>query len=414
MRTFGMALRNIGRNKRRTALALTSVAISIFLVMVLDGLMSGFLGSLVRNYTKNDTGHVNITTSGYRARERFMPVDELIEDSTAVAQAIRSLPELQGRIKAVAERARFGVVLSSGSRSKAALGVAGDPETERSLLMLDHSILPGGRYLERPGDAIVGEKLAKDLGLGVGNQLKVVTQRADSGLGYKRFYIRGIFKTGVNALDGSLFQVGIDDARELLGLGQGCQQILVFLNDYRDADRAAKAIAESLAASGSTKLSAASWTELGDFPRLIKMASSVYNAIYVVVAFLGAFIIANVMMMAVLERRKEIGILKSMGMSRLGVLSLFLVEGSAIGAIGSLLGSGLGLAFNAVFAKVGFDFSAAMAGFDWPMDNVVYTNVDIVSAIAAVILGAAVAAVVSLAPAQNAARLQPIEAIRSV
>ncbi|MBL8965640.1 MAG: ABC transporter permease [Spirochaetaceae bacterium] len=414
MRIPTMAFRNLGRNKRRSALALGSVAISIFLVMIMNGLIAGFLGSIVKNYTKNETGHVNVVTEGYRERERFMPVDEAIADSRAVAEAIRAAPGLEGRVKSVAERVRFGVVLSSGARSKAALGIAGDPEAERALLMLDRSVLPGGSYLSKPGEAILGERLARDLGLGVGDALKVVTQRADYGLGFKRFRVAGVFRTGVNSMDEAVFQVGIADARELLALGEnGSQQILVMLKDYRESDRAAALVREALAAGGLAGLDARSWTALGDFPRLIEMANSVYVWMYVVVAFLGAFIITNIMMMVVLERRREIGILKSMGMPAREVLWLFLAEGGALGALGSAIGVGLGLTFNLVFSRVGFDFTRAMAGFDWPMDNVVYTTADPLAGLAVFALGVAVSAVVSVLPARGAARMNPIDSIRS-
>lgn len=413
MKILGMAFRNVGRNKRRSALALSSVAISILLVMVMDGLMTGFLGSIVRNYTKNETGHVNISTEGYRARERFMPVDEAMDSSREVEAAIAAAPGLEGKVKSVAERIRFGVVLSSGPRSKAALGIAGDPGAERSLLMLDRSVREGS-YLAAPGDAVLGERLARDLGLGLGDVLRVVTQRADSGLGYKRFRVAGIFRTGVNSLDEAVFQVGIADARELLGLAEGAsQQLLVMLEDYRDADRAAALIAGALEAKGIRGLSVQSWTEMGDFPRLVEMAASIYYWMYAVVAFLGAFIIANIMMMVVLERRKEIGMLKSLGMPSREVLALFLAEGAALGALGSALGAGLGLAFNALYSRIGFDFTQAMSGFDWPMDNIVYPRPNPLAALAIFAMGTAVAAIVSLLPARNAARMNPVEAIRS-
>ena len=78
MRILTMAIRNLGRNKRRTMLAASSVAIAIMLVVVLNGMIGGFLGSIVKNYTKNDVGHVNIVTDDYRARERFSPVSAAI------------------------------------------------------------------------------------------------------------------------------------------------------------------------------------------------------------------------------------------------------------------------------------------------------------------------------------------------
>jgi len=411
MRILTMAIRNLGRNKRRTILAAASVAIAIMLVVVLNGMIGGFLGSIVKNYTKNDVGHVNIVTEEYRSRERFSPVNAAIPDSGAIIAALRDEPGLEGAV--FAERARFGVLLSSGPNTKAALGVAGDPEAERSLLMLDRSVMVGGRYIEGPGETILGESLARDLGLGVGDQLKVLTQRADYGLGFKKFRIVGLFRTRVNTLDNAVFQIGLDDARDLLALGPGAQQVLVMLDDYRIADAAAAAIREALAERGMDGLSVKSWTEMGDFPRFVMMAESMYRWMYVVVAFLGAFIITNIMMMVVLERKKEIGLLKSMGMPKAEILALFLAEGTMMGILGSATGATLGLAVNLVMSKVGLDMSASLASFEWPMDNVVFFTVSVTATMALFALGALVSAVVAILPSRSAARMNPIDAIRS-
>lgn len=370
------------------------------------------MGSIVKNYTKNDVGHVSVVTEEYRKRERFSPVDAAVEDSARVVEAIRSTPGLEGAL--VAERIRFGVLLSSETGTKAALGLAGDPLTEKKLLMLDRSVLAGGRYIEGPGETILGEALARDLGLGVGDELKVLSQRSDYGLGFDKFRIVGLFRTRVNTLDNAVFQLGIEDARALLGLEGGAQQILVMLKNYRDADRAAASIEAGLAARGIAGLSVRPWTSMGDFPRFVLMAESIYFWMYVAVAFLGAFIITNIMMMVVLERKKEIGLLKSMGMPRREVLALFLAEGTLMGLAGSAIGAALGLAANLVFGKLGFDMSAAMASFEWPMDNVVYFTVDPGWILAIFAIGVAVSALVSLLPSRNAALMNPIDAIRSV
>lgn len=413
MNIYSMALRNIGRNKRRTILASLSVCIAMLIVTFLDGFIGGFMDNIVSNYTKNDVGDINVTTSSYREREKFMPVAEYMADSGRIAGAIRAMPELKGKLKAVAERIRFGVVLSSGNKSKTALGIAGESEVERRLLMLDRSVLPGGSYLLSPGDAIIGAGLAKDLGLKVGDTLKVVTEKADYGLGFKRFRVAGIFATNVNSLDGSIFQVSLDDARELLGMEGGATQILVMLNNYGDSKRCAGIVSEGLKKAGLTGLSAIPWTATGAFADMLQLVSRMYAWIYVIIALLGAFVIANVMMMVVLERRKEIGILKSLGMPRGEVLRLFLVEGSLLGLLGSAAGVALGLVLCAVFAVVGMDFTSAMAGFSWPMDNVIYTTVPLLDAVGLFALGVAVAAAVAYLPSRRAATMDPIEAIRS-
>lgn len=415
MTAIKMAWRNLGRNKRRSALAAASVCIAILLVVFLDGMTFGMLGSMTRNYTKNEAGHVNVTSAEYRSRERFMPVSEAMPDSGSVVRAIEASQPLKGKIDLVAERVRFGVVLSSPKGSKTALCVAGDPELERRLLMLDRAVLSGGSYCDAPGTAIIGEKLASELGLSVGDSLKVLTQKADSGLGFKKLRVSGIFRSGVSGLDSSMFQMGLGDARQLLGLegGGGATQVLVMLKDYREADAAAKEIGAALEASGLSGLSVASWRSLGDVAKLIGMAQAVFIWVEVFVAFLGAFIIANIMMMIALERRREIGILKSMGMERRGILAIFLAEGTLMGFIGGLAGAVLGLGINLLLSAKGYDFSAAVAGLNYPIDNVIHPATSLARTAAFALLGGLVSAVMSYLPARGAARLECVEAIRS-
>jgi putative ABC transport system permease protein len=414
MNSLGMALRNLGRNKRRSFLAILSVAVSIFVVIFADGFISGVVDSMIRNVTKNDTGHVNVVTTAYKERERFMPVNAALADSDAIVAAIRKTPGLEGKIGQIAARAQFGVVLSSASATKAARGIAGDPEAERGLLMLDKVLLPGSAYCDQAGTAIVGKKLADDLGLKVGDSLKVVAEKADYGLGFKKFRISGLFKTGMDFFDGSTFQIGLDDARELLGLGKGASQVMVMLKDYREADRAAKLIASSLAAAGFDKLSVRSWTAIGETPALIQMTSQIYIVIELIIAFLGAFIIANVMMMVVLERKREIGILKSMGMENRRILGLFLAEGVMLGLIGGILGTLLGSALNILLSVHGMDFSSLTAGTSMAMDNIIRPGIHPMHVFELFCMGVAISAVVAYLPSRSAARMDPIEAIRSV
>jgi putative ABC transport system permease protein len=409
-----MAVRNLGRNRRRTSLAVLSMLIAMTMVVCMDGLVAGILDSMARNFTKNETGHVNVATSEYRMRERFMPASAALADSEAVMEAIRGTPGLQGRIVQVAPRALFGVVLSSAKATKAARGIGGDPAAEKHLLMLDRTLLPGSSYIDqRGGTAILGAKLAEDLGLKVGDTLKVIAEKADYGMGFKKFKIAGIFRTGVDTFDASTFQIGLADARELLGLGKGASQILVMLQDYRESDEAAKLISARLSSAGLGSLSVQSWTSLGDVAALISVAGKIYFWGEIVVAFLGAFIIANVTMMVVLERRHEIGILKSMGMEPWRILRLFLVEGIFLGIIGSAAGTLLGTGLNVWLSVKGIDFSRNIAGTGIAMDNVVHPGVHPLNVALLFLIGVAVSAIVAFLPSRGAARLDPIDAIRS-
>ena len=143
------------------------------------------------------------------------------------------------------------------------------------------------------------------------------------------------------------------------------------------------------------------------------MLGSIYFWIWIVIALLGAFIIANVMMMVVLERRHEIGVIKSMGMSRWRVLGLFLAEGTMLGVIGAAAGVILGTALNGWLGVRGMDFSKGLGALSMPLDTVVRPVVNAGRVVAIFVLGVAAAALMALLPARSAARMDPIDTIRS-
>lgn len=409
-----MARRNIKRNKRRTILAAASIALAVMLMTFLGGMIGGILDNMVRNLTRSDMGHVRIISSGFEARSRFMPVDELVQDPDAVMAAIEAIPDLPGKLVTVTDRVLFGTLLSNGPSTKAAIGFAGDPSKEADLMDLDRSIVEG-RYLNGPGQTILGKKLAGDLGFKVGDSMLVVTQGADYGLHIKRFAIVGLFASGLNQLDSYFFQIPIADAKAFLRTQDGSQQILVMLDDYRRANLAAARIREAISGlPGASDLLVQPWTEVGEYPGLIKMMESIYNYIFVVVAVLGAFIITNILMMVVLERKKEIGILKAMGLRRRDVLGMFLAEGALMGAIGSGIGAVLGLVLCYVMSIYGLDFSAAMGSLNMPIDPIFYTRFELMNGLNMFLLGFFVSILMSISPSRRAATMNAVDAIKSV
>lgn len=405
-----MAMRNLLRNKRRSSLAFLSVALSVLLCVVMQGLMGGYLDSLVKNYTKDDTGHIRITTREFVGRAEFLPVDTLIRDPRAVEARIESDPKLRSKIALMTQRITFGVLLEHDGKNKAATAIAGDPAVERHLLYLQRSIEPGGRYISGPNETIVGASLAADLDLSLGDRLKVVTTASDGSLQLTEPRIVGIFKTGIGSLDDRVFQLPLADAKRFLRTDGGAQEILIMLKNYREADSVAREITALLR---DPRLAVVPWTAIGDYAKLADLQQRIFNIMLALVLFLGAFIITNIMTMVVLERKREIGILKSMGMSRRETLVLFLWEGIFLGFVGSLIGAVFGFALNIVLHFQGVDFGGSLQSVDLPLDNVIHWTLDPGFAVAVVVLASAIAGIVSVVPSLRAARLSAVEAMKS-
>ena len=408
---FKMAFRNIQRNRRRSLLAITSVTLAIAFIVCMQSFINGYMTSLVKNYTKNECGHIRITTQKYHDEYRFNPVTKNIKNPKEIISAITNDPELASHIKTIAERITFGVLLSNEGNNKTALALAGDPVVEENLLLLNKAILPGGRYIKKERETIIGARIAKALNFTVGDTMKVMTQGSDHALHMRKLTIVGIFETGLKALDDAVFQMTLTDAKKLLRTGDATQQILLMTDDYMKAEEMATAIVNKI---DNDKIAVVPWTKIGDYGKMVKMASSIYSIIYFAVALLGAFIIGNIMMMIVLERRREIGILKSMGMSRWETLILFVTEGMALGSIGSLTGTLLGVGVSTYFHFKGIDFTKMLSSMKFPMDNVIYFSIDPSKLLQAIVIGIFASVIVSILPSRRASVMNPVDAIKSV
>ncbi len=215
----------------------------------------------------------------------------------------------------------------------------------------------------------------------------------------------------METLDDKVFQIPISDAKTFLRTEGGTQSIIIMLNDYHSAGRMASQISALLK---DPTLAVTPWTAIGAYGNLIRLEEKIFNVLFVVVLFLGAFIITNIMTMVVLERRKEIGILKSMGFANGEVLVLFLWEGIFLGAWGSLIGGGLGFALEVALHFKGVDFSSYMQSLEFPVDNVLYWTVNVPVAVGIVLLGCVMSGLVSVIPSLRAARMNAVDAIKSV
>jgi putative ABC transport system permease protein len=418
-----MAFRNIKRNKRRSLLAIISVGLSIMLVVVLQGLVDGLVENIIKNSTKNETGHIRIMSAEYFKNINYMPVQHIVYNPEEVIKFIESDPKLKEKINLITERIKFPVLLQYSGNNKTALGVGGDIEKEKLMLMLDKSIIEGnylsGKVIEKGGkkyrEVIIGKKMADIMGLKVGDSFSLMLSGADLGIHIPRFYVAGIFQTGLNMLDENLFMISIEDAKEVLKTSGGVQEILIMLKRYKEAGWVAKAIDRKLKEKGEySYLTAVDWKSAGGFASMMDQAMKIYNTMYFVITLLGAFIITNIMMMIVLERRREIGILKSMGLKKREILLLFTLEGLILGGIGSISGAFLGTIINIPLSIYGLDFSSSMSSMNFPMDNVVKWMINVSSIIAAMVLGIIVSAIMSLIPSRHAAKMKAVDAIRSV
>jgi putative ABC transport system permease protein len=408
---FQMAFKNIGRNRRRSILAIISVTISVAMILFMQGFLGGIMGSLVKNYTKSETGHIRISTKDFAAKYRFYPITSNIQNPQDIIRQINDDSKISPFIATITERINVGVMLNNNGKTKNAVALAGDVEKEKDLLMLQKAILPGGRYIQHEREILLGKGIATALGYKLGDTVKVVTQGSDFALHMRKFLIAGLFQTGMKALDDAIFQVSVQDARQLLKIGNATQQIIIMLHDYHNAELVTNMIRKKIQDSD---LEITPWTQVGDYSKLITAQGKIYNLLYLIIAVLGAFIIGNIMMMVVLERRKEIGILKSLGVPNAEIVGLFLTEGAALGIIGSIAGCIIGGAIITVLHFNGIDITSLTGSFNFPIDNVITVSNAPGNFIRVLLIATIISSLMSTGPALKASKMNVVEAIKSV
>ncbi len=407
-RVLKLALRNTQRNRRRSLLAVISIVAAMMLIVVMQGFLGGFMTSLVRNTTRNETGHVRISGGEFEKRVKFLPVTENFKDGSQLIRDIEN-SELAKEIKIITERITFPVILSNNGKTRAAVGISGDAEKEKSLLEMD-KVITEGRYLRDERDIIIGYKMAEMLNYNVGDTIKVMAQGSDYALNMRKFLIVGLFNTGLGNLDKSFFQIGLKDAQRLLRMGNYSQQVIVMLNDHGKADRFAESLETFL---DDETLTVKPWTQIGFAYGYVTMAETVYGIIFAIVAMMGAFIIGNIMMMVVMERQREIGIMKSMGFTPHMIQLLFLAEGVTLGTVGAIVGIVLALILISILNINGVDITNMMGGIDGlGFDTIVFLTIK-PSNIAVIFgLGITVSTIVSYLPALRASKLKVVDSIR--
>ncbi len=268
--------------------------------------------------------------------------------------------------------------------------VGADLERYQRIIPLNEYLIDG--QLQVGADnVLIGNELAKDLGVEVGSKLRLDTGKQDNTV----VNIAGIFELGVRELDARYVYLDLKQAQSLLNLPGGVTVIDLTVEDIFEAQQIAEQVGRL------TSLQAESWIETNaQLMNGLSAQSLSTNMIIIFVAISVAFGIASVLSVSVVQRTREIGILRAMGATRQQVLRIFLIQGAVFGLLGSVVGSGVSYVLVWVFNTFGPSL------FTIPVS----INLILVTMLLATITGIIAAAI----PSRRAAALNPVEAIRDV
>ena len=397
---------NVLRNRRRSAITVLSIAIGLAALTFLWAFIDGMNQQMIQNSTRFLTGDMQVHQRGYHADPTL---DLAMADVAPVLTALRADPN----VEAAAVRLEGKALASRADKSRGILLVGVEPREEVRVSVLFNALVSGKALEDSQKGVLIGEALAQALGLAVGDELLLVGQAYDGSVASGRFPVQGVFRTGIDELDGRVAVLPLAVVREFFSAPSGASAIALRLRDRDQIEPTQARLALRLGGG----YEALAWPQL--LP-LVAVSARFHEVMawVVLVVFFGivAAAVANPILMAVLERTREFGIMLALGTSRARLLGLVLLEALLLGTLGLLAGNVLGLAITALFARIGINLSAFGAALrTMPgLEDVIYPVIRLERSAMVSLLVFATASVTALYPAAKAAMLEPVAAIRGL
>jgi lipoprotein-releasing system permease protein len=400
MFSIKVAWRYLTSNRTQTALLLGGVAIGVLVFVFMTALIGGLRLFLIAQ-TTGSIAHVTLEPPDRIAREIPAEGDatRLVARETSTTQrkqifAWQSVLEVVERtpgVKIASPQINGNAFLVKGQATSPVLMNGLRPDRLDAISAITPKIIRGDAQLNIDG-ILIGEKLANNLGLRIGQPVVVRTDRGRE----RTLTVRAIYKTGIGSLDERVAFVNIQLARTLLDLPQGISQIEIKTNDVNDAPAIADALRRA------TSLKVTSWVERNAqlFVALNSQAQSgnliqIFSLVTIVIG------VSSALLLTTYRRRGEIAIMRSMGVSRNFIVTIFILQGLFIGLLGAGIGAWAGYAFCTFLA----DVSRRTDGSAFPIDP---AQGGYMAVIILTTLGSVLAAIL---PARAASKVDPVEVL---
>jgi ABC-type lipoprotein release transport system permease subunit len=402
--TWRMAVRNLFRNPRRTAVVFSAIAIGLGGLMVAMAVNYGMIFQMVQLAIQNELGHIQVHGAGWSAKPG---VEIRIDEASTLEGVSGSLPGL----RAWAPRVR-GEGLASSARGNVGIAlVAIDPEREAAVTGIREAVFEGAYLVGDERRALVGDRLARRLHVDVGDRIVVSAQDVAGDLTGEAFRVGGVFRTASLDLDERTVFIPIGRGKRMLGMNGDISELVVVAEEQDDVDALRAALAERLPAG----LEVRTWSEIRPLLQYMvdvfqQMGWIIYAAIFIAMAF-G---IANVLLMSVYERMREIGIMMAIGMKPGRMVGTVVAESLCLTLFGVAGGFALGIGGVALLSD-GIDLSRWAEGLN--AFGVPATIIPVIpenDLIAPVVVAVVTALIASLWPAVRVVRARPAEAVRHV
>ena len=405
-----LAFRNLRRNVRRTLITSAAVAVGMVVLVLSNTLRSGQYDDMIDSSVSQLAGHVVIQHPDYQQEQE---TELVVTKQRELVSALQSA--LPGAT--ITSRTRLGGILASSSSPTVVSLTAVDPTAEKAVSDMADKLVQGTWVTEDSKSIVIGQNMADLLQVDLGDRL-VFTTSIDGEMNSHLYRLTGVFRTGAEEVDAFMGYVSLDSVSDVLGTTNTANQIAVHLASASETETALPAVDQIVKDTTDQAVAVQPWSEvLPDVIAMIKVDQVSNEMISVSLMFIVAMGILNTMLMNVLERSKEFGVLMAIGFKRASLFKLILIEASLIGIIGGGLGAILGMAAAYPLVANGLDLTSMM-GEGMSINGAVTSTVlhgryDLRWIVGYILLSVVCAVLSALYPAWKVQKLTPVDAMRS-
>ncbi len=402
---LSIAWRNIWRNKTRSLVVILAVALGLFGTLFMIAMTNGMVEQKIDTTIHNELSFIQVHNPGFL---QDATLQYSIDSSGSIEDLILAVPG----VKAVSGRIKAMAMASTATTGAGVMVTAIDPEKEKAVTRIYKCIIDGDYFQtsSKNSPMLISKKLATKLKAKIGSKIVLTIQHTSGELAYGLFRVTGIYKTENTMFDEPNIFVKKQDLVTLTGYDPSkATEIGVLLDKVEDTDRVAAELKSKLPG-----LSVLSWKELEPLIAGLSSMMDQFSYFLLIIILVGmAFGIINTMMMAVLERTRELGMLMAVGMNRRKVFLMIMTETILLSLVGTIAGIVVSALTISYTGRTGLNFAAWAEGYEsWGYSAFIYPRLYLDFYIGMTALVIITAIISSIYPARKALRFNPAEAIR--
>ncbi|MFH1002113.1 MAG: FtsX-like permease family protein [bacterium] len=410
MFSIKLGLKNLSRQKRRNGITILVIAFAFFIYLFLDSVMGGMEDLSFNNIINFETGNIQVAYPQYWEEREELPLENLIYLNQDIEESIKNMDGLLG----ASPELRFKANLNNGIDEIAVIGLGIIPEKYNEVYTTQEYLVAGSIFTPGESKAVIGERLAELMDLKVNDYITLLIRTKEETFNTIDLEIGGLVNTPHPVINNGIVFVPLDIAQQALNVEDGVSIITIKTNKGKEIDLIIDNINQNFQEKN-MNINAYSWKESAKTVIAMSAASDAETAVVLtVILTIGMIGIINNVILSALERTREIGMMKALGMREWEIVLVFMIEASGVGIIGGLTGCLLGAAGVGWMVKYGYDLSYAggdMSMYGIPVMDRIYGVWNLPSFVFIFFLGIVLALFSSMAPAYWAAHKDPVKAI---